>query len=43
MANNRTIFQTLTNMFGPYGVEPERVSKKYSLGNSELLRTTSKE
>ena len=43
MANNKTIFQTLTNMFGPYGVEPERVSKKYSLGNSELLRTTSKE
>ena len=40
---NRTLFQTLTNMFGPYGIEPEKVSKKYSLGNSELLRTNSKE
>tara|TARA_R110000751_G_scaffold5019_5_gene23761 strand:+ start:9219 stop:11309 length:2091 start_codon:yes stop_codon:yes gene_type:complete len=43
MAANRTLFQTLTNMFGPYGIDPERVSKKYSLGNSELLRTDSKE
>ncbi|NIP32045.1 MAG: hypothetical protein GTO02_21750, partial [Candidatus Dadabacteria bacterium] len=41
---NLTIFQRLNNIFGPEGVKvPKSQTNRYTVGNSELLKTSSKE
>src|SRR3972149_12327238 len=43
MAAKKTIFQRLTTIFGPHGVEiPKDNVNRYSIGNGELLKTQDK-
>ena len=43
MANNKTIFQRLNNIFGATGVDLTKNVNKYSISNDVLLKTQSKE
>lgn len=42
MAKQQTIFQRLTSVFTPSGIDQDRISNKYSIEPTELIRTTSK-
>jgi hypothetical protein len=42
MAKEQTIFQRLTSVFTPSGIDQDRISNKYSIEPTELIRTTSK-
>ena len=42
MNKEQTIFQRLTSVFTPYGIDQNKLSNKYSIQPDEILRTTSK-
>jgi hypothetical protein len=42
MAKEQTIFQRLTSVFTPSGIDQDKISNKYSIAPTELIRTTSK-